>query len=74
MVNIGCFPSEGSTKLKEHLIDDLDYALVPAEGWDKLFAWYGMVDGQVGSYRICLLSELNQKPFFTLLVWDNKLL
>ena len=56
MVNIGCFPSEGSTKLKEHLIDDLDYALVPAEGWDKLFAWYGMVDGQVGSYRICLLS------------------
>lgn len=44
-----CF-SEGLTKLKEHLIDDLDYALVPAEGWEKFYAWYGMVDGQVRTH------------------------
>ena len=33
--------------LKEHLIDELDYNLVPAEGWQKLVEWYGMVEGQV---------------------------
>ena len=32
--------------LKEHLIDDLDYVLVPQEAWEKLVEWYGSVDGQ----------------------------
>ena len=30
-------------KLRDHLIDELDYALVPEPGWDKLLSWYGMV-------------------------------
>ncbi|XP_035665297.1 ubiquitin carboxyl-terminal hydrolase 15-like isoform X2 [Branchiostoma floridae] len=32
--------------LKEHLIDELDYMLLPTEAWDKLVSWYGMVNGQ----------------------------
>ncbi|KTG07297.1 hypothetical protein cypCar_00040417 [Cyprinus carpio] len=32
--------------IKEHLIDELDYTLVPTEGWKKLVSWYGLKDGQ----------------------------
>ena len=32
--------------LKEHLIDDLDYVLVPQEAWNKLVEWYGAVESQ----------------------------
>ncbi|CAJ0955752.1 unnamed protein product [Ranitomeya imitator] len=32
--------------LKEHLIDELDYVLVPTEAWGKLMCWYGSVPGQ----------------------------
>ncbi|XP_010086020.1 PREDICTED: ubiquitin carboxyl-terminal hydrolase 4, partial [Pterocles gutturalis] len=32
--------------LKEHLIDELDYVLVPTEAWSKLVTWYGCIDGQ----------------------------
>ncbi|XP_051544645.1 ubiquitin carboxyl-terminal hydrolase 15-like isoform X4 [Myxocyprinus asiaticus] len=32
--------------IKEHLIDELDYILVPMEGWSKLVSWYGLTDGQ----------------------------
>lgn len=32
--------------LKEHLIDELDYILVPTEGWNKLVSWYGLMEGQ----------------------------
>ncbi|XP_078676513.1 ubiquitin carboxyl-terminal hydrolase 15-like isoform X3 [Branchiostoma floridae x Branchiostoma belcheri] len=35
-----------SRHLKEHLIDELDYMLLPTEAWDKLVSWYGMVNGQ----------------------------
>lgn len=35
-----------SQTLKEHLIDELDYVLVPAEAWNKLLNWYGCVEGQ----------------------------
>ncbi|KAJ8316636.1 hypothetical protein KUTeg_005809 [Tegillarca granosa] len=35
-----------TNKLKEHLIDELDYMLFPAEAWDKFVAWYGVVAGQ----------------------------
>ena len=38
---------DGSTELKEHLIDELDYILLHKEAWDKLLAWYGMVSNQV---------------------------
>ncbi|KAI7792214.1 putative ubiquitin carboxyl-terminal hydrolase 15-like, partial [Triplophysa rosa] len=32
--------------IKEHLIDELDYILVPTEGWNKLVSWYGLAEGQ----------------------------
>ncbi|KAG9334935.1 hypothetical protein JZ751_006257 [Albula glossodonta] len=32
--------------LKEHLIDELDYILLPTEGWNKYISWYGLVDNQ----------------------------
>uniref|UniRef100_A0A665WTE9 Ubiquitin carboxyl-terminal hydrolase n=1 Tax=Echeneis naucrates TaxID=173247 RepID=A0A665WTE9_ECHNA len=32
--------------IKEHLIDELDYILVPTEGWNKLVSWYGLKEGQ----------------------------
>ncbi|XP_053390830.1 uncharacterized protein LOC123544465 [Mercenaria mercenaria] len=37
---------EGTVKLEMHLIDDLDYQLVPEEGWNKLLSWYGILEGQ----------------------------
>ncbi|XP_050960538.1 ubiquitin carboxyl-terminal hydrolase 15 isoform X2 [Labeo rohita] len=32
--------------IKEHLIDELDYILLPADGWNKLLSWYGLSPGQ----------------------------
>ncbi|XP_052425760.1 ubiquitin carboxyl-terminal hydrolase 15 isoform X1 [Carassius gibelio] len=32
--------------LKQHLIDELDYILLPAAGWNKLLSWYGLSPGQ----------------------------
>jgi len=32
--------------LKERLCDELDYVLVPQEGWDLLVSWYGVIPGQ----------------------------
>nr|XP_009671394.1 PREDICTED: ubiquitin carboxyl-terminal hydrolase 4 [Struthio camelus australis] len=40
----GSYPETQS--LKEHLIDELDYVLVPTEAWNKLVTWYGCIDGQ----------------------------
>lgn len=40
------FSDPDSQTLKEHLIDELDYVLVPAEAWNKLLNWYGCVEGQ----------------------------
>ena len=31
--------------LKEHLMEELDYALLPKPAWDKLSKWYGLSDG-----------------------------
>lgn len=31
------------TALKEHLIDELDYNLVPKDAWFKLVSWYGVI-------------------------------
>ena len=28
--------------LKEHLMEELDYSLVPEPAWNKLVAWYGV--------------------------------
>lgn len=32
--------------LKDHLIDELDYVLVPTEAWNKLVSWYSCLDVQ----------------------------
>ncbi|XP_051990792.1 E3 ubiquitin-protein ligase TRIM47-like isoform X2 [Xyrauchen texanus] len=32
--------------IKEHLIDELDYILMPTDGWSKLVCWYGLTEGQ----------------------------
>uniref|UniRef100_A0A672YQ07 Ubiquitin carboxyl-terminal hydrolase n=1 Tax=Sphaeramia orbicularis TaxID=375764 RepID=A0A672YQ07_9TELE len=39
-------PVDNSGLLREHLIDELDYILVPTEGWNKLVSWYGLTEGQ----------------------------
>ncbi|XP_054243396.1 ubiquitin carboxyl-terminal hydrolase 4 isoform X2 [Indicator indicator] len=44
--NSGLFGDPETQSLKEHLIDELDYVLVPTEAWDKLVMWYGCIDGQ----------------------------
>ncbi|XP_049622696.1 ubiquitin carboxyl-terminal hydrolase 15-like [Suncus etruscus] len=32
--------------LKKHLIDELDYVLLPTKGWNKLVSWYTLMEGQ----------------------------
>ncbi|KDR08685.1 Ubiquitin carboxyl-terminal hydrolase 4, partial [Zootermopsis nevadensis] len=38
------FTDDGSGTIKENLVDELDYVLVPSESWDLLVQWYGTVD------------------------------
>ncbi|XP_020626847.1 ubiquitin carboxyl-terminal hydrolase 4-like [Orbicella faveolata] len=40
--NSSLFAADG-TALKEHLIDELDYNLVPKDAWFKLVSWYGVI-------------------------------
>ncbi|XP_074929058.1 ubiquitin carboxyl-terminal hydrolase 4 isoform X6 [Chelonoidis abingdonii] len=44
--NSGLFADPEIQTLKEHLIDELDYVLVPTEAWNKLVNWYGCIEGQ----------------------------
>ncbi|XP_069760275.1 ubiquitin carboxyl-terminal hydrolase 15-like isoform X4 [Narcine bancroftii] len=44
--NSGLLKDGDSQALKEHLIDELDYILVPTEGWNKLVSWYGLTESQ----------------------------
>ncbi|XP_011612065.2 ubiquitin carboxyl-terminal hydrolase 4 isoform X1 [Takifugu rubripes] len=44
--NSGLFSDQDTQALKEHLIDELDYVLVPTEAWNKLISWYSCLDGQ----------------------------
>ncbi|XP_030357259.1 ubiquitin carboxyl-terminal hydrolase 4 isoform X7 [Strigops habroptila] len=44
--NSGLFGDPETQSLKEHLIDELDYVLVPTEAWNKLVMWYGCMDEQ----------------------------
>lgn len=48
------FVAEGKEELKEHLIDELDYILLPKEGWEKIVESYGITEGQV---QILLFSN-----------------
>ncbi|XP_074952299.1 ubiquitin carboxyl-terminal hydrolase 4 isoform X2 [Phalacrocorax aristotelis] len=44
--NSSLFSDPETQSLKEYLIDELDYVLVPTEAWKKLVAWYGCIDGR----------------------------
>ncbi|KAJ0068488.1 hypothetical protein NL108_008436, partial [Boleophthalmus pectinirostris] len=44
--NSGLFSDQETQALKEHLIDELDYVLVPTEAWNKLVSWYGCLEDQ----------------------------
>uniref|UniRef100_A0A671YSL4 ubiquitinyl hydrolase 1 n=1 Tax=Sparus aurata TaxID=8175 RepID=A0A671YSL4_SPAAU len=44
--NTELFEDLDSYHLKERLVENEDFMLVPAEAWHKLLTWYGMVDGQ----------------------------
>ncbi|KAG8128368.1 hypothetical protein E2320_015218 [Naja naja] len=44
--NSGFFTDSETQTLKKHLIEELDYVLVPTEAWDKLATWYGCMEGQ----------------------------
>ncbi|XP_036389667.1 ubiquitin carboxyl-terminal hydrolase 4-like [Megalops cyprinoides] len=44
--NSGLFSDQETQALKEHLIDELDYVLVPTEAWQKLVSWYGCLQDQ----------------------------
>ncbi|XP_061124978.1 ubiquitin carboxyl-terminal hydrolase 15-like isoform X2 [Syngnathus typhle] len=44
--NAGLLRDRDVLAIKEHLIDELDYILVPTEGWNKLVSWYGLTEGQ----------------------------
>lgn len=46
-----------SQSLKEHLIEELDYVLVPTEAWNKLVTWYGCIEGQQPIVRKVSMSE-----------------
>ncbi|XP_063783449.1 ubiquitin carboxyl-terminal hydrolase 15 isoform X3 [Pseudophryne corroboree] len=41
-----CFADTDTQSLKEHLIDELDYILLPTEGWNKLVSWYTVMENQ----------------------------
>ena len=41
-----------SDDLKNHLMEGVDYELLPVEAWESLLNWYGMVDGSVPVPRI----------------------
>lgn len=49
-----------SQTLKEHLIDELDYVLMPTEAWNKLVSWYGCLEGQKP-----IIRKVTPLPFCT---------
>ncbi|KAG8577747.1 hypothetical protein GDO81_010279 [Engystomops pustulosus] len=44
--NSGLLKDTDTQSLKEHLIDELDYILLPTEGWNKLVSWYTVMENQ----------------------------
>uniref|UniRef100_A0A8C5MHD4 Ubiquitin carboxyl-terminal hydrolase n=1 Tax=Leptobrachium leishanense TaxID=445787 RepID=A0A8C5MHD4_9ANUR len=44
--NSGLLKDMDTQSLKEHLIDELDYILLPTEGWNKLVSWYTVMESQ----------------------------
>uniref|UniRef100_A0A3Q2QPG1 Ubiquitin carboxyl-terminal hydrolase n=1 Tax=Fundulus heteroclitus TaxID=8078 RepID=A0A3Q2QPG1_FUNHE len=44
--NTELFEDQDSYHLKDRLVENEDFMLVPADAWHKLLLWYGMIDGQ----------------------------
>nr|XP_017209945.1 ubiquitin carboxyl-terminal hydrolase 15-like [Danio rerio] len=44
--NSGLLSEGDGLLLRDHLIDELDYILLPADGWRRLISWYGLKEGQ----------------------------
>ncbi|PSN47889.1 Ubiquitin carboxyl-terminal hydrolase 15 [Blattella germanica] len=42
--NTSLFNEDGSGNIKENLVDELNYVLVPSESWELLSRWYGTID------------------------------
>ena len=57
--------TKSSSVIQEHLIDELDYVLVPEPAWQKLLLWCGLMQGQVSQgnsftvYLFCHACNLN---------------
>lgn len=70
-----CSPADHETQiLKDHLIDELDYVLVPTEAWNKLVSWYGCLEGQRPIVRKVMLLERHyyfHNSFFAVVSLSN---
>ncbi|CAG5927689.1 unnamed protein product [Menidia menidia] len=62
--NSGVLKDGDVLAIKEHLIDELDYILVPTEGWNKLVSWYGLMEGQEPIARKCLSNTPPLTEYF----------
>ena len=45
--------------IKEHLIDELDYILIPTEGWNKLVSWYALMEGHEAISRKVRMGDIS---------------
>ena len=52
---------DSSVDLKDGMIDQLDYYLLPSEAWEKLSTWYGVSDGQMVLERKVIAQGLYVK-------------
>uniref|UniRef100_A0A8C8SZ33 ubiquitinyl hydrolase 1 n=1 Tax=Peromyscus maniculatus bairdii TaxID=230844 RepID=A0A8C8SZ33_PERMB len=57
----GLLKDGNAQSLKEHLIDELNYILLPTEGWNKLVSWYTLMEGQEAIARRCNWGEQENK-------------
>lgn len=62
-----------SLTIKEHLIEELDYILLPKEAWDKLISWYGLTEHQKPIARKVVeygmfVKHLKVEVYFTKLI------
>jgi len=42
---VPCIADNNSDALRDHLMEELDYSLVPEAAWNKLVVWYGLSQG-----------------------------
>ena len=49
----------GGDELKEHLMEVLDYSLVPEAAWEKLVQWYGMTANSRPIARKVVLGKVD---------------